>query len=102
MANFKFDISFDDSKLKELQRRVKGLNGEHKIPLEELLPDNFIRECTNFNSLQEMVDSCGIEKLNEPNDPEFIKFISTHTKFSTWEEMRDEAISRYFKAKLDF
>jgi hypothetical protein len=100
MTNFKFDVSFDDSKLKELQRKSKELNGQHKIPLTELLSDDFIREYTDFKSLQTMVDTCGIEKLKEPNNPKFIKFISTHTRFSTWEEMLEKAITRYTKRKL--
>lgn len=100
MTNFKFDVSFDDSKLRELQRKSKELNGQHEIPLTELLPDDFIREYTDFKSLQAMVDTCGIEKLKEPNNPEFIKFISAHTRFSTWEEMLEKAITRYTKRKL--
>lgn len=102
MTNFKFDISFDDSKLKDLQRKAKELNGEHRIPLAELLPDDFIREYTDFKSLQAMIDTCGIEKLKEPDNPDFIKFVSAHTRFSTWKEMLDEASSRYFKRKLGF
>jgi hypothetical protein len=100
MTNFKFDVSFDDSKLRELQRKSRELNGQHEIPLTELLPDDFIREYTDFQSLQAMVDTCGIENFKEPNNPEFIKFISTHTKFSTWEEMLEKATIGYTKHKL--
>ena len=100
MDNFKVDISFDDRKLKELQRKSKELNGQREIPLTELLPDDFIREYTDFQSLQAMFDTCGIEQLKEPNNAEFAKFISTHTRFSTWEEMLETATIRYTKRKL--
>ncbi len=100
MTNFKLDISFDDSKLRELQRKSKELNGQREIPLTELLPDDFIREYTDFQSLQAMFDTFGIEQLKEHNNAEFVKFISTHTRFSTWEEMLQKAINRYTKRKL--
>ena len=100
MDNFKVDISFDDSKLKELQRKSKELNGEREVPLTELLPDNFIREYTDFQTLQAMVDASGIKNSEEIGNEEFSKFVSTHTRFGNWEEMLKKAGPEYIKRKL--
>lgn len=100
MDNFKVDISFDDSKLKELQRKSKELNGERKIPLTELLPDSFIRQYTNSQTLQAMIDASGMKNLEEISNEEFSQFVSTHTRFGNWEEMLKMATTEYVKRKL--
>lgn len=100
MDNFKVDISFDDSNLKELQRKLKELNGQRKIPLTQLLPDNFIGEYTDFQTLQAMVDASSIKNSEEIGNEEFSKFVSTHTRFSNWEEMLKAATIEYTKSKL--
>ena len=100
MDSFKVNISFDDRKLKKLQRKSKELNGEKAIPLTELLPDNFIRRYTDFQTLQAMLDASGIENSEEIGNEKFSKFVSTHTRFSNWEEMLKTAGAEYFKRKL--
>jgi len=95
-------FSFDDSELKKLQKKVKELNGEREVPLPELMPDNFIRANTDFQSLQAMFDASGIENFDEIDNKKFSKFIATHTRFSTWEEMIQEAGVEYAKRKLGF
>ncbi len=100
MVNFKSSFSFDDSELKKLRLKPKELNGQREVPLPELMPDNFIREYTNFQSLQAMFDASGIQNLKEIGNEKFSKFISTHTGFSTWEEMVKVAKAKYVKRKL--
>jgi len=102
MVNFKSSFSFDDSKLKKLQQKVKELSGQRKVPLPELMPDDFIREHTNFQTLQAMLDASGVENSEEIGNEKFSKFISTHTQFSTWEEMKNAAVTEYIKRKLGF
>ncbi len=100
MVNFKSSFSFDDSKLKKLQQKVKDLNGQREVALPELMPDNFIRKYTNSQTLQTMLDASGIKDLEEIGSEKFSKFISTHTQFTSWEEMIEVATIQYTKRKL--
>ncbi len=100
MVNFKSSFSFDDSKLKELQQKVRELDGQTEVPLLELMPDDFIRKYTNFQNLQTLVDASGIENLEEIGSAKFSEFISTHSEFSAWGEMVALAHAEYTKRKL--
>jgi SPX domain protein involved in polyphosphate accumulation len=102
MVNFKFNFSFDDSKLKKLQQKIEELSRQKEIPLQELMPDNFIRKYTKSQTLQTMLDASGIENAEEIGNQKFSKFISKHTQFSTWEAMKKEALIEYAKRKLGF
>ena len=93
-------ITFNDAKLKELQRKIKDLDGQKRIPLSELLPDDFIRKHTDFQTLQAMLDASGIENKEEIGNEEFSKFVATHTRFSNWEEMLKAAGPEYVKRQL--
>lgn len=102
MVDFRLSFSFNNDNLKKLQQKVKALHGQRQIPLPELLPDDFIRKYTDFQTLQEMVDASGIEKVEEIGNKEFSKFVSTHTQFITWEEMQKAAGIEYTKRQLGF
>jgi len=93
------EIKFNDDNLKKLQRNLKELKGQKQIPITELLTDAFVRQYTDFQTLQAMVDACGVEAM-EKQTGEFAKFIATHTRFGTWREMLEAANARYFKRKL--
>lgn len=95
-ANF----TFDDSKLKELQRKIKGLKEKKPVPLSELFPSDFIRKHTDFQTLQALFDASGIEDEEEIGNEEFSKFVATHTRFSNWEEMKKAAGAEYVKRQL--
>lgn len=94
------NFKFDDKSLRELQRKVKELDGERKVALSELLPDDFIRQYTNYQTLQEMLDASGIKNTEEIGNEEFSKFIATHTEFPSWEEMLQVAATAYYKRQL--
>jgi hypothetical protein len=93
------EIKFNDDKLKKLQRNLKKIQGQKQVSLPELLPDDFIQQYTDFQTLQAMADACGIEAM-EKQTAEFAKFISTHTRFGTWREMLEAAKAAYIKRKL--
>jgi SPX domain protein involved in polyphosphate accumulation len=96
--NAKF--TFDDSKLKELQRKIKSLEEKKRVPLPDLLTDDFIRKYTDFQTLQAMLDASGIENKEDIGNEEFSKFVATHSRFSSWEEMLNTAGPEYFKRQL--
>jgi hypothetical protein len=93
-------VTFDDSKLKELQRKLKDLKGEKRVALPDLLPDDFIRKNTDFKTLQAMIDASGVKNQEEIGNDKFSKFIATHTRFSDWEEMLKTAGAEYYKRQL--
>jgi len=94
------NFKFDDKPLRELQKKVKELDGERKVALSELLPDDFIRQYTNYQTLQEMIDASGIKNTEEIGNKEFSKFIAAHTQFPTWEKMLQVAATSYYKRQL--
>ncbi len=100
MVNFKLSFSFDDSKLKNLQKKLRELEGPREVPLSELMTDDFIRTHTDFQTLQAMFDASGVENPEEISNEKFSKFIATHTRFGTWEEMIELAHTEYIKRKL--
>lgn len=101
MVNFESTFSFDDSKLKKLQQKVKELGGQEEVSLTELMPDDFIREYTNFQTLKAMFDASGIENMEEIGDEKLSKFIAAHTRFRTWAAMTKMAVTEYIKHKFN-
>ncbi len=45
-------FSWDDSGLKKLKQNIDALSGQHDVRLTDLLPDNFVRQHSNFQTLQ--------------------------------------------------
>jgi hypothetical protein len=94
------EFSFNDAGLKELQRKLKDLQGQQGVSISELLPDDFIQKYTDFQTLQAMFDASGIENPEEIDSKKFSKFVATHTHFANWEEMLKVAGAEYTKRQL--
>lgn len=89
-------------RIEELKKSIKGIEGVKNVSLIELIPDNFIKRNSKFDSLQKMVDSSAIE-INSNKDFESEKwnnFVKENTKFSSWEEMISTAHGEWVKRKL--
>lgn len=95
-------VKLDISGLEKLQRNLKKLEGQRSVPLAELMPDRFIRQHTNFQSLQAFLDASGIEDGQEIGSPAFSQFVATHTRFRSWEEMTKAAGAEWATAQLGF
>jgi hypothetical protein len=79
------------SELKRMKNAVKELNGEHKVSLQELLTDEFLRKHTSFNSFTEFEQQEIFSKypsFEEIPDNELNAFIATNTSFCNWAEVR--------------
>jgi hypothetical protein len=85
--------------LNKFKRKIKKIEQKRDVPLTDLFTDGFIRQNTDFQTLQAMVDACGIEEMKKETD-KFQKFISTHTHFKTWKEMLESALANYYKRQL--
>lgn len=89
---------FEDllSKLRDLSRRAEQLNGEHRVPLNELFPDEFLLRHTEFPSFSQLLSASGFVVEN-PEDfaaipaDQWNAFVRSRTRFSSWDEMLREA-----------
>lgn len=108
MARIKFDgLDQLGKELKKLEQNAKKLDGKRNVPFSELFPAAFIRKYTKFSSIDALFESGGYT-INTNADLEAIPqkeldaHIAKHTKFRSWEEMRDEAVSQYVTKQLGF
>lgn len=89
--------------LKNLGKRIKSIGGKKKVKIEELLTDSFIRNNSNFNSLQKMVDSFP-KKINSGEDfesKEWNEFVRLKSNFNSWEDMLHAAHEELVKKELN-
>ena len=93
-------FSWDDSGLKKLQQNIDALSGQHEVKLADLLTDNFIRQHSDFQTLQALIDASGIKNTENIGNESFSMFVSIHTNFASWEEMVKVATAEYVKRKL--
>jgi len=108
----KFDVEVKGLKkasrtLRDLERRLKALEGEHRVPLTELFPVDFLRKYTEFESLEDMFQASGFvvesqEDFEKVPDDEWDSFVRSRTRFSSWEEMLGAAYEKWFARKLGF
>ena len=90
-------IKFD---FKELDKKLESLSGN--VPLDELLNSNFMRKYTQFQTAQEFADTSSFDFSNiesiDSNDLD--KFVSAHTKFTSWEEMLNHAAAEWIQKQF--
>jgi hypothetical protein len=92
-------------KLTDLGDRARQLDGDHEVPLSELLHRSFMSGCSRFGSLEEMFQASGFE-VNSPDDFKAIPddkwdvFIKNNTSFGSWREMLDAAVRGWTVKKL--
>ncbi|MGI8838295.1 MAG: hypothetical protein ACR2H4_16900 [Pyrinomonadaceae bacterium] len=94
-------IEVDFSGLEKLQRKLRELEGDHNVPLPELMPDSFIRQHTNFQSLQAMLDAGGVKEDEDIDSDEFSEFIADRTRFKGWRDFCEFASSEWVGRQLE-
>ena len=82
--------------LEELGDRAEKLDGENKIPLSELFNPSFMKEYTDFESLEGFFEESpwtveSEEDLDEISDGPFNEYVAEHTVFSDQDEMMKKA-----------
>jgi len=103
---FNFEIKGLDKlqkKIKKLERKVKSIEGKRQVKLTELLTDSFIRNNSDYNSIQNMVDSFPreIDSEKDFDSKEWDEFVRTKSKFNSWGKMLQAAHGEWVKKKLD-
>lgn len=89
--------------IKNLQRKVKSIEGKRNIRLIDLLTNSFMRKNSDYNSLQNMIDSSSkkIDSEKDLESKEWNEFVRSKSKFKSWEEMLHAAHAEWVKKKLD-
>ena len=89
--------------LDDLGRKAEALNGEHKIPINELFTTSFMQQHTNFISIDALIEA-GNFKVEPTDDLETIpgwdEHIAKSTRFANWQEMMEQASAEWAKKQL--
>ena len=102
MSNGQKDLS---KKFTTLAENAKRLDGQHSIPVTELLSSSFVAACSKFQSAEELFNASGF-KIESPEDfkaiPDFEwdAFIKENTHYSNWSDMLQAAAAIWTKKKL--
>lgn len=90
-------IKFD---FKELDKKLESLSGN--VPLDELLNSNFMRKYTQFQTAQEFADTSSFDfsNIESINSNDLDKFVSAHTKFTSWQEMLNHAAAEWIQKQF--
>ena len=90
-------IKFD---FKELDKKLESLSGN--VPLDELLNSNFMRKYTQFQTAQEFADTSSFDfsNIESIHSNDLDKFVSAHTKFTSWQEMLNHAAAEWIQKQF--
>ena len=101
--------SFDDlqRKLADLQRRVSVLDGQNQVPFSDLFTQTFMAKYTTCSSIDELFEQGGIAVDSQEGfecipEEQLDQVVATHTRFTTWEEMKRAAGEEWVKRRLGF
>jgi hypothetical protein len=85
------------SGLEKVKAKMKNLRGPHEVPFSELLPDEFVRKYTRFQTRQAMLDAAGVKSAEDINSDSFSQFVTGNSRFATWRDMEQLAIVEWGK-----
>jgi len=93
------------NKLDELAKKAEELDGQHQVPVSELLTDGFISRHTSFSSVDEMFKASGFEIESQEDlaaipDAEWDNYIRSVSSFDSWQNMLGAAGQEWAKRKL--
>lgn len=103
---FKIDgLDALQQKLGDLAKNAAALDGEHSIPVSELLTDGFIAKHTSFSSSDAMFEASGFKIENQEDfaaipDDEWDTFIRSISSFDDWKGMLGAAGQEWAVRKL--
>lgn len=92
-------------RLEDLSRRARALDGHHQVRFSELMPPEFISNCSRFETLEALFAASNlkiesIEDFEAIPDGEWDTFIRENTSYGNWEEMRQDAIRTWAGKQL--
>ena len=93
-------IEVDLSGLDRLERNLENLDGKHAVTGEDLLPDDFIRENTNYQTRSAFLEASGIKSQDDMATDAFDSFVAANTRFANWQEMFEAAGAEWATRQL--
>lgn len=100
---------FDDlgNLFSDLNRRARELDGEHDVPIENILTPSFMSSCSKFASIDSFFGAGGFnfgsqEEFEQVPDEELDSHVRATTRFGSWDEMLTEAGEQYALRQLGF
>ena len=99
------NVKFNLDGLRKLERRAKELDGNHQVPMSELLTPKFMRESSSFSDFETMLAASpftvsSAEDFKAIPDAEWDTFVRQNTRFSSWREMLSAASAEWMKQRL--
>lgn len=87
--------------------KIDGLDGEHSVPVSELLTDSFIARHTSFASSDAMFEASGFKIETKEDfaaipDIKWDEFIRSISSFDDWKSMLSAAGQEWAVRKLGF
>ena len=85
-----------EREIKQLSKNAQAVSGTHKYSFDEIFSEKFMRENSNFSSIEDFLKSSPenistAEELEKADETILDTFVSNQTKFSSWKEMLAEA-----------
>ena len=71
-----------------------------QINFTQLFNDDFMRANTKFQTMDEMLESAGIEDADDLKSERFSQFVADNTRFSSWEQMYTVASETWMASHL--
>ena len=94
-------------KLADLASKAKALDGQHSVPVTELLTSSFISAHTRFADVNQMFEGSGFkiesqEDFSVVPEDKWDEFIRSISSFRSWSEMLAKAGEEWAAKKLGF
>jgi hypothetical protein len=94
-----------EENLELLREQLEALDGESRVSLSELFPDDFMATYSDFESIEEFIDESPWEiETNEDfkriSEDKFDEYIDEHTGFSNWDAMLSAAAREWVSRQL--
>jgi DeoR/GlpR family transcriptional regulator of sugar metabolism len=93
-------VEVDLSGLEQREKNLEKLGGTHEVKGEDLLPDDFIRQNTNFQTRSAFLEASGIKSQEDMSTDAFDNFVAANTRFANWQEMFKAAGTEWGKRQL--
>jgi hypothetical protein len=91
--------------LNDLAKKAEALDGEHNIPVAELLTDSFVLQHTSFSSATEMFTASRFKVETQEDfaaipDSDWDNYIRSISSFDSWQSMLVVAVQEWTKQQL--
>lgn len=92
-------------KLDDLAKKAEAIDGQHSVPVSELLTDSFVSQHTSFSSAEEMFKASGFKVETQEDfaaipDAEWDNYIRSISSFDGWQSMLGAAGEQWAKWQL--